>query len=110
MLRGFYPMEFEPLRQYGVEPIIRNIDSHRANRNNAFMIEFNVGAGRVLATTLGILPNLKERVEAQYLFDRLLRYVRSNEFQPRADVPNDEFLHLFRQKPEVDPASPPNTE
>ncbi len=39
-------MEFEPLREFDVEPIIRMIDHYAANRNNAHMLKFQVGKGR----------------------------------------------------------------
>ena len=55
MMRGFLPMEFEPLRQYGVTPIIRGIDHYYSNRNNAYLLEFTVGKGKVLACSLGVL-------------------------------------------------------
>ena len=52
MMRGFLPMEFEPLRQHGVAPIIRGIDHYRSNRNNAYLLEFAVGKGKVLVCSL----------------------------------------------------------
>ncbi len=98
LLRGFYPMHFEPLRSYGVEPIIRNIDSYRSNRNNAFLLEFRVGEGGVAASTIGVLPNLAERIEAQYLLACLINYVRSDAFAPGAQVPEADFHWWFSPK------------
>ena len=98
MIRGYYPMAYEPLRAFGVEPIIRCIDSFRSNRNCAYAVEFKMGKGRVLATTLGILPNLKEHIEARNLLECLLNYASSSEFSPTASVPKDDFLKQFGPK------------
>ena len=51
-------MNFEPLRPYGVKPIIRMIDFYKNNANNAHLLEFGLGKGKVLATSLNLLTNL----------------------------------------------------
>jgi hypothetical protein len=98
VIRGILPMEFSPLRKYGVEPVIRAIDHYAANRNNAYLLEFKVGTGKVLATSLGILPKAAEHIEAAYLLECLATYVRGERFRPAADVPGTEFLKLFRAR------------
>ena len=98
LLRGFYPMHFEPLRRYGVQPIVRDIDSYRSNRNNAFLLEFCVGKGKVLASTIGVLPNLAERVEAQCLLAGFVNYALTDAFKPAAQVPEPEFYWWFSPK------------
>ena len=100
MVRDVLPMEFEPLRQYGVMPIVRMIDHYAANRNNAHMLEFKVGAGKVLVTTLGVLPNVAERIEARYLLGCLADYTRQSTSEPSASVPRAEFLKWFRPRSE----------
>jgi hypothetical protein len=100
MVRDVLPMEFSPLRQYGVAPIVRMIDHYAANRNNAHLIEFNVGAGKVLATTLGVLPNVEKRIEARYLLRCLADYAKGESFKPSASVPRAEFLKWFSPRPE----------
>jgi hypothetical protein len=100
LVRDAIPMEFEPLRPYGVTPIIRAIDWYRTNRNNAYLLEFRVGQGRVLVTCFNVLPRLQDHIEARSLVECLLRYVRGARFQPAASVPREEFLRLFRPKEE----------
>jgi len=95
MIRDVLPMEFSPLRTFGVEPIIRAIDHYAANRNNAYMLEFKVGKGKVLATTLGVLQRLDEHIEAGYLLECLAAYARGASFAPAASLPREEFLKLF---------------
>lgn len=108
MVRGVLPMEFSPLRSYGVRPIIRMIDHYAANRNNAHMLEFRVGTGRVLVTTLGILPNAAERIEARYLLRCLADYAHHEAFQPQAAVPPATFLKLFGRPTDGDKTKGPD--
>lgn len=114
MLRGFLPMEFTPLRRHGVTPIIRGIDHYYSNRNNAYLLEFNVGEGKVLVCSMGVLKELKPNttsqanwgnaaafvpnrtIQAQYLLKCFVDYAQSGRFVPPATVPREEFLRLFR--------------
>jgi len=98
MMAGFFPMEFGALREHGVAPIIRSIDHYVANRNNAYMLEFTVGEGKILVTSLGILQHAPERIEARYLLKGLMDYAVSAEFRPSAAVPRTTFLELFRPR------------
>ena len=95
VLRGTVPLEFSGLRQYGVAPIIRGIDHYVANRSNAYLFEFRVGEGAVLATSLAILDALADHGEARYLLERLMAYVRGDRFAPAARVPRAVFLELL---------------
>ena len=117
MYKGNLPMEFSPLRSYGVTPIIRGIDHFYTHRNNAHLLEFKVGEGRVLACTLGVLRGLKphtpgqssydkpdafcpnETLEARYLLKCFWDYIGSDRFAPSATVPRAEFVRLFRLRP-----------
>jgi hypothetical protein len=98
MIRGSLPMEFSPLRQYGVAPIIRGIDHYVSNRSNAYMLEFNVGKGKVLVVSLGVLQNLNEHIEAGYLLSCLLRYAQGTSFEPATAIPKQEFRKLFSER------------
>jgi beta-galactosidase len=94
LIKGKVPMEFGSLVRYGVEPIVRVIDHYKENRNNAHMLEFRIGRGRVLASSLGVPENL-DRIEARYLLWCLTRYCMGNEFEPKGRLPPSRFLHLF---------------
>jgi len=102
MIRGVLPMEFTPLAQFGVSPIIRAIDHYAGNRNNAYLLEFKVGRGKVIATTLEVLGRFDERIETRQMFQCLLDYAGGPRFAPGARVPADEFLRLF--SPRAEPA------
>jgi hypothetical protein len=99
-IQGVIPMNFEPLRPYGVKPIIRMIDFYQNNANNAHLLEFGVGQGKVLVTSLNLIPNL-DHLEVRNLMASLLRYASSSRFTPRAQVPREEFLRLFQPRPDA---------
>lgn len=121
-LRGFpndgYPdLQFYNLleggTQFALSPklpdIIGGLRMTRTNRENVlsrvtFLSEARVGKGRLLFCGLNVRPNLDETCpEALYLFDRLLRYVASAEFEPAVGlavevmdeirVPYTEMIH-----------------
>jgi hypothetical protein len=98
LIKQVHPLNFGELRQYGVEPIIRDIDFYQTNKHLAYLMEFRVGRGRVLVTSLGILPKLDERLEARELLRRFLEYVGGAEFSPTAEVPPEEFVRLLGPK------------
>jgi hypothetical protein len=99
-IRGVVPVNFGPLRQYGVTPIIRMIDFYKNNANNAHLLEFSVGDGKVLATSLNLLPNLEKKLDVRNLTASMMHYVQSEKFAPTAQVPKAEFLRLFSPRPE----------
>ena len=99
-IRGVVPMNFEPLRSYGVKPIIRMIDFYKNNANNAHLLEFGVGKGKVLATSLNLLPNLEKKLDVRNLMASMMTHAQSDIFAPSANVPESEFLRLFSPRPE----------
>ena len=55
-----------------------------------------MGNGRLLLSTLRMSENLDDaRPEATYLFDRLLRYVESDRFQPEGSISEEELSGLM---------------
>jgi hypothetical protein len=102
-IRGVVPMNFEPLRPYGVKPIIRMIDFYKNNANNAHLLEFGVGQGRVLVTSLNLQTNLDQKLDVRNLTASLMRYARSEKFTPSTRVPAAEFVRLFSPRPETKP-------
>lgn len=101
MIKGIYPLDFGPLLRYGVKPIIRAIDHYLVNRNKAYMLEFRVGKGRVLATSLDVIGQYRRRIEARCLFACLADYVMSDSFRPQARLPAGKFLGLFQPREEA---------
>jgi len=92
-------MEFSPLRPYGVTPILRVIDWYQANQNNAHLLEFRVGKGAVLLTSLNVLPWLPSKIEVRNFLQALMDYARGPQFSPAASVPTEEFIRLLAPQP-----------
>lgn len=102
LIRGACPMDADWLSPHGGEPIIRAIDHYKTNRNNAYLVEFRVGKGRVIATTLGILDKLATHVEARALMESLGAYAQSEQFDPKATIPRGEFIERFGLRPDAE--------
>ncbi len=95
---GFPDLQFYNLLEGGVQldfgatPILNGLRMTRATPDNrfsrvTFLSEAKVGKGKLLLCGLNIRPNLDgTKPEAIYLLDRLLRYVTSGEFQPKAEI------------------------
>lgn len=80
-----------------IEPIIRSNPNYKTGSNRAYLFEVQVGsAGTLLASSLRIYETLPDHPETQYLFDRMLRYVISDSFLPRAKVTVDQLDKLRR--------------
>lgn len=81
-------------------PIIEGLRLNRGKRSNqisrfTILTEATVGNGRLLLCTMNIHQNLNDDCpEAVYLFDRLLRYVASDRFQPKGVLSEKQFSDL----------------
>lgn len=99
-IRGSVPMNFEPLRRFGATPIIRMIDFYKNHANNAHLLEFGVGKGKVLVTSLNVLPNMDKKLDVRNLMASMMTYVQGDRFAPIARVPAAEFVRLFSKRPD----------
>ncbi|MCC7496764.1 MAG: hypothetical protein IT160_04245 [Bryobacterales bacterium] len=77
----------------GMTPILGGVRMVRAGQDRnalsaiSFLSEARVGRGKLLFTTLNLRANFDDACpEAIYLFDRLLRYAASSEFNPAAEI------------------------
>lgn len=60
------------------------LSKEKALTHSAFLVEAQVGRGRLLATTLNVRAQLDDaHPEVVWLFERLVRYARSGQFAPR---------------------------
>jgi len=100
LIKGIYPIEFDNLKNYGVEPVIRAIDHYKSNKNKAYLLEFNVSDGKVLVTTFAIRQKFATNIETRYFLQCLIDYAVSDDFQPKASLPEKEFLQFFQSKSE----------
>jgi hypothetical protein len=73
-----------------VQPIVRCLDVHGALRHKAYLIEANVGRGKLLASSMNFRNALyKKDPAATFVLDRLIRYASGTEFSPTANLPAD---------------------
>ncbi len=83
------------------EPIVRMVDSFIGNRCLGLVLEFRLGKGRLLLTSLDLSRDLASRHAARQLRASLLAYVRSDAFDPQqtVDPPDIERLIGEHQRP-----------
>ncbi|MFH1025015.1 MAG: sugar-binding domain-containing protein [Planctomycetota bacterium] len=74
-----------------IQPIIR---VYHRKANAAYMFEARVGQGRLLATTLRLAETVNLFPESAYLFERVLRYVTGNHFDPKTRLAPGEMSKL----------------
>lgn len=67
------------------DSIITELDSYAYLRPMAKLIEFNVGGGRLLFSTMG-LHQLQDHVEARGLLSSIYRYMASEDFVPKQEI------------------------
>ena len=74
--------------------IVRQMDSYAQLRTLAMLMEFRVGKGRLLISTMG-LKDLPQKPEVRALRNALIRYTKSEAFEPKVSVTAAELTQLF---------------
>lgn len=103
MMEHATPFELDPLP--AILPIVGGVRTRAAFLSKAkdlsrvgYVFEAKVGSGRLLVTTLRIADLLNDdHPEAVYLFDRLLRYCRSDRFEPGQDIAPEALMTAVSQ-------------
>ena len=89
MARYGRPMNLETLTDKNgkkVKPIIKVLDGFEKLENLGLLYEIKVGSGKVVVSSMN-LDNLKyEYIEAQALRDAIIKYMKSDDFNPEAEV------------------------
>ena len=78
-----------------VTPIVRVIDDWVTNRRLALIFEVKVGKGKILISGIDLINELENRPEAQQLRYSLIRYMNSQDFDPKAKLDIVEIKQLF---------------
>ena len=81
-----HPLLLEPYRPTRIEPIIRSIGHFMTLVDKAYMFEVNVGAGKLLATSLNVERTYPSHPETRYLLGSMMRYASGTEFAPRSTI------------------------
>lgn len=74
--------------------IVRSVDNFANNRRLSYAFECKVGRGRLLLTSMDLLSKT-QYPEARQLIYSLLKYMRSNDFQPQSSLSVDAVNALF---------------
>lgn len=77
-----------------IEPIIRSIPNWKNCTNRAYLFETGAGKGRLLACQMRVMENIFLRPEADWWMDRLVSYMESADFSPRAHVTGEQLNAL----------------
>ncbi|GAB2546538.1 glycoside hydrolase family 2 protein [Gracilibacillus alcaliphilus] len=82
-----------------VEPIIEVIDNFNRMKRLSYMFEAKIGRGKLFVTSLRFKePADLKRPETQYLFQEIINYLNSNQFEPKAQLTISELLGIFKVK------------
>jgi hypothetical protein len=75
-------------------PIVQVIDNLERNYKLGLLFEFRVGEGKLLVCTSDLLKII-DKPEATQLYQSLLNYVESKNFQPAYSLSTEELPELF---------------
>jgi len=70
----------------GTEPLIRAIDNYYRGVSKGYIVELQVGKGRLLITTLNFTQSFARDVATRFLFNELLSYATGQDFRPRIQI------------------------
>lgn len=85
------------------QPIVQPIDTWHISRKLGMLIEAKVLNGRLIMTTMDISSNINQRLVARQLRYSILRYMRSDKFQPSLQLDVKTIQILFENEaPRVD--------
>ena len=79
------------------QPIVQSIDTWFVSRKLGMMFEANVLNGKVLMTSIDLKNNIDKRIVARQLRNSIIRYMKSDKFQPQHNVDIDCIRHLFEK-------------
>lgn len=86
----------------GFQPIVQPIDTWFINRKLGMLLEAKVGNAKVMVTSMDLQNKWNERPVAATLYNSVIKYIASDEFQPAMVVPEQNIKDLFvKQAPKI---------
>jgi hypothetical protein len=79
----------------GFKPIVQPIDTWFLNRRLAMIFEGRVGNGKLLVSSANLAANLTDMPSAKQLYYSLQKYMESDQFNPKFEVPFNVIKDLF---------------
>ena len=80
------------------QPPIQPIDTWHVSRKLGMLIEARVGQGRLLMTTMDITTDLEHRHVARQMRQAILRYMTSEDFQPKLTLKPEVIRHFYTEQ------------
>ncbi|MBK8946689.1 MAG: beta-galactosidase [Ignavibacteriae bacterium] len=80
-----------------IEPVVRIIDDWFTARSLGLIVEAKVGKGKIILTGIDLLTNLENRIEAKQLLISMLKYAKSDFFNPKNEIQINKILQLFNK-------------
>lgn len=69
-----------------IQPLIRVIDNYYNNRNLTNLFEVKAGNGKLIFSSIDLISDLDNRIEARQLRHSLIEYMKSSRFDPRKSI------------------------
>lgn len=80
-----------------IKPIVEVIDNFNRGKKLAYAFEVKIGKGKLFVSTLRLNERYDiKRPETAYLFQQIVQYLRSEQFDPAARVSVGELLGLYK--------------
>jgi hypothetical protein len=79
-------------------PIVQPIDTWFLNRRLGMLFEAKVGNGKLMMCSIDLTSDLNNRPVAKQLFNSIIKYMRSDDFQPNSKLAMDVIEELFEVK------------
>ncbi len=79
-----------------IQPVVRIIDDWFTNRSLGLIVEGKVGKGKIILTGIDLLTDAEKRPEAKQLTYSILKYMRSNLFDPKQEIQIEKIKELFK--------------
>jgi hypothetical protein len=80
-----------------IQPVVRIIDDWFTNRSLGLIVEAKAGKGKIIVTGIDLLTDAEKRPEAKQLTYSILKYMRSSEFNPAAEIKIPKIRELLNE-------------
>jgi hypothetical protein len=78
----------------GYKPLVQVVDNIERNHKLGLIFEFEVGKGKLLVC-MSDIASIQDKPEGRQLYQSMLDYMNSNDFQPATKITSNELKTLF---------------
>ncbi len=83
------------LDKSGIEPVVFDIDNFERSHKLGIIFETRAGKGKLLVCTCN-LDSLKDSLPAKWLRHSIIKYMRSDDFNPKYEASFEELIEIFK--------------